>query len=580
MKILIIEDDNFQSLNLKLNLNELGYDDTVIAHDLASVESAINSVHYDLIFCDIRMPDADGISLLSKYISPEMTKGIIISSAVNDSIQKLTMGMCNQLGYEYVSSLPKPFKRGELQSELEKFQNYTKRDATEHESIVLSDQEIVNAIHNQQLFAVYQPQFSFLNGKIEGVEALARLEHPEHGILPPYCFIEQLSRLGLMKQAYDTILTNSVGSLSQVKSNLRLSININNEMLNTDLYDTTVEICERHSFPLEQLTLELTEEQAFIATPLALENLARLNLNGVSFSIDDFGTGYASLEQLIDLPISELKIDRTFITNIVSDYKNQQITKSALQLSQSLGLHCVAEGVEDQETWEYLKQLGIDSCQGFYTGKPMSIHELTELLPNTANSTLESKGKNTQGSVLLFDHLPQRGEAVLKLLERTLVSNTFFFASSIDNFMDSINKPKVNFVIIESEAFQLLSNEDREQLRLSIRKKDGLLISSDATSNKFELVLPVLVKSDSIVNTAKLLIEQIDQTYNAVVKKNKANLSKREQLVAQLLLAGFSNKYISYELDLSPKTVSTFKTRILRKTGVKSIIELANVLSL
>lgn len=580
MKILIIEDDNFQSLNLKLNLNELGYDDIAIAHDLASVTAAITAERYDIIFCDIRLPDADGISLLSKYISPAVAKAVIIASVVDDSVRKLTMGMCSQLGYEYVSALPKPFKREELQSEIEKFQTHIKQDTTKNESAVLSDQEIVSVIQNHQFFAVYQPQFSFLDGKIEGIEALARIEHPMHGILPPCCFLEQISQLGLMKQVYQTILNSSVAALTRIQSNLRLSININNEMLNTALYDTTVEICTQHNFPLEQLTLELTEEQAFNPTPLALENLARLSLNGVRFSIDDFGTGYASLEQLIDLPISELKIDRTFITNIVQDYKNQQITKSALQLAQSLGLHCVAEGIEDQETWEYLKQLGVDSCQGYHTGKPMSIHELSELYPDIATNKVSTGDRNAQGSILFFDHLPLRGEATVKLLERTLVNNPFVFASNIESFLDNIKAPKVNFVIIESEALQPLSNEEREQLRLSIRKKEGLLITSDTSSTNFELVIPVLVKSDSIVSTAKLLIEHINQVYNATVKKNKANLSKREQHVAQLLLAGFSNKYISYELDVSPKTVSTFKTRILQKAGVKSIIELANSLNI
>ncbi|AXY00474.1 EAL domain-containing protein [Vibrio alfacsensis] len=140
-----------------------------------------------------------------------------------------------------------------------------------------------------------------------GVEALARLEHPEYGVLSPSCFLSQVAKLGLMSEFYRSMLAKATTAMSLLNGTIQLSMNINKTLLDGPLYEHTVEICRVTNFPFEALTLELTEEQAYHLTPVALRNLARLSLLGVSFAIDDFGTGYASLEQLIDLPISELK---------------------------------------------------------------------------------------------------------------------------------------------------------------------------------------------------------------------------------------------------------------------------------
>ncbi|AXY00473.1 response regulator [Vibrio alfacsensis] len=121
MKMLIIEDDILQSLNLKLHLNDLGYNNVVIANSLISVQEMTESERYDVIFCDIRMPDADGVALLSTYLTSQLNSAVIIASGVDDNVQKLTKGMCNQLGYSYVGILKKPFSRQDLDMELKRF---------------------------------------------------------------------------------------------------------------------------------------------------------------------------------------------------------------------------------------------------------------------------------------------------------------------------------------------------------------------------------------------------------------------------------------------------------------------------
>ncbi|GAK85252.1 diguanylate cyclase [Vibrio ponticus] len=423
MKTLIIEDDYPQALYLKMLLQDLGYKDIAIASNLESIHNATASTQYDLIFTDIRMPEADGITLLSKKLTPHTTKGVVIVSIVEDSIKELTKGMCHQLGYEYTSILSKPFDVEKLSLELELFLSHVAETKQTEDEFKPKAEDVLSAFQNHSVVPLYQPQFSFSRAELVGVEALARLNHPEHGMLVPSQFLPVLSEHNLLLELYYLILERSTLDLSAILSPPQLSLNIDTDFLDTEFCEKTVEICQRNGFPLENLTLEITEHKAFLPTPTILENLARLNLYGVRFSIDDFGTGYASLDQLIDLPISELKIDRRFVSNVVTNYKHQQLTLAALRLAQALGLSCVAEGIEDQATWEYLKELGVDICQGFYTGAPMSFLELASLHRAVSGEATSWSKEEQYDTIILFDQLQLRGKAIQKLLAKELPLN-------------------------------------------------------------------------------------------------------------------------------------------------------------
>ncbi|WP_305816436.1 EAL domain-containing protein [Photobacterium leiognathi] len=339
----------------------------------------------------------------------------------------------------------------------------------------------------------------------------------------------------------------------------------------------TIEICEQTGFSLTRLTLELTEEQAFSPTSNALENLARLSLYGVKFAIDDFGTGYASLEQLIDLPISELKIDRVFISRLTKDYKHQQLTIAAIRLAQSLGFQCVAEGVENAETWEYLKELGVDVCQGFYTGRPMVIHDLNALHYSAKKSKTKSKSANSVQveSILYFDYLSIRANAIIKLLTKENNHLNILNSTHVEQLRQFLRDLPISLIILESDSFSILSKKEQEELKSLIDNRKKILLCNDSNTEQFPLLAPSVVKQSDISKTSKILSDLIKSTILSQNNSNIMELSKREKDVAQLLIAGFSNKYIAYELDISQKTVSTFKTRIFHKLGIKSLIELA-----
>ncbi len=580
MKTLIIEDDYPQALYLKMLLQDLGYNDITITSNLESIHNATASTQYDLIFTDIRMPEADGITLLSKKLTPNTTRGVVIVSVVDDTIKELTKGMCHQLGYEYTSILSKPFDSEKLSLEIDLFLSHLAESKQTQDEFKPEADDVLSAFRSHSVLPLYQPQFSFNKAELVGVEALARLNHPEHGMLVPSQFLSILSEHNLLLDLYYFMLERSTLDLGTILSPPQLSLNIDTNFLNTEFCEKTVEICQQNGFPLEKLTLEITEHKAFQPTPTVLENLARLNLYGVSFSIDDFGTGYASLNQLIDLPISELKIDRRFVSNVVTNYKHQQLTLAALRLAQALGLSCVAEGIEDQQTWEYLKELGVDICQGFYTGAPMSFLELASLHRAVSGEATSWSKEEQYDTVILFDQLQTRGKAIQKLVAKELSSNPIILASNPSLFIELLNEASNSFVVVDSKSFQSLPDNIRSDISNTVRKRNAVLLVEQGDSSISELVIPTVSSTGDITSTSINLAKYIDSQHNNKKKRNQPKLSQSEQKIAQLLLAGFTNKHICYELDLSPKTVSTFKTRILQKMGVKSIVELARVLNL
>ncbi|WP_305816454.1 EAL domain-containing protein [Photobacterium leiognathi] len=575
MNILIIEDDVLQSLNLKLHLGELGYRDVVIANNIERVKAATNISIFDLIFCDIRMPDADGILLLSSYLKKQMSSAIIIVSAVDDTIKQLTMGMCRQLGYSYVSTLAKPFSREQLTYEINYFNSHLLDTQTSIHTYLPIDIDLKLAFSNNLFFPLYQPQFSFITGELVGVEALVRLEHPKRGIVLPREFLPQINELGLMKELYVFMLKKTTKAIGLMNSPIHLSLNINKELLDWNLFEHTVSICEETGFPLDKLTLELTEEQAYSSTLTALENLARLSLHGVKFAIDDFGTGYASLEQLIDLPISELKIDRVFIARATRDYKHQQLTLAAIRLAKSLGLQCVTEGVENSETWEYLKNIGADICQGHYTGKPMAIHDINALYRASKKTRSQTQSRKNVETIVIFDLQGVRANAMTKILSRENNQFIFITATYIEQLRHLIRDLLVSVIVVDFESFSSLSNKEQEDLKSLVSSRNRIFLVNENRKDDLTNFSPLVIKSEDITKTSKILYENIESMILSRNKKNKMPLSRREENIAQLLLSGVTNKHIAYELDISQKTVSSFKSRIFQKLGVKSLIELA-----
>lgn len=244
--------------------------------------------------------------------------------------------------------------------------------------------DLRRAIDEGQLVLHYQPKADMRTGAIRGVEALLRWTHPEHGTIPPDEFISLAEHTGLIRPLTLFVLEQSLAQLRQWQDEgTDLGIAVNLSVRN--LYDPSfAEEVERllHKWDVRPglVEFEITES-VIMADPMrAMTVLTKLNEMGIGLSLDDFGVGYSSLAYLKRLPVTEIKIDRSFVMNITTDESDALIVRSTIGLARSLGLRVVAEGVETEEAWARLVALGCDIAQGFYLCRPKPAAEITAWL--------------------------------------------------------------------------------------------------------------------------------------------------------------------------------------------------------
>ncbi len=235
--------------------------------------------------------------------------------------------------------------------------------------------DLRRALGDDQLVLHYQPQVELASGRPVGAEGLVRWQHPLRGLLSPREFIAVAERSGLIKDLTSCVLDLGLRDLrrwSEEGRRLSLSLNVSVRSLLDRRFPEEVEtLLARHGVDGKALTLELTESSLMVDPELAKNTMRHLAELGVSVAIDDFGTGYSSLAYLTDLPIGELKIDKTFVRAMGSDTRNAIVVRSTIELAHNLGLRTVAEGIEDAFTFERLRALGCERAQGFHMSEPL-----------------------------------------------------------------------------------------------------------------------------------------------------------------------------------------------------------------
>ncbi|MFF9201403.1 putative bifunctional diguanylate cyclase/phosphodiesterase [Streptomyces sp. NPDC014986] len=229
----------------------------------------------------------------------------------------------------------------------------------------------------------YQPKVRF-DGQVAGLEALVRWVHPERGKVPPDEFIAIAESSGLMPHLTEYVLESALGQVARWRAQglfVPVAVNVSPRDVHTPGFAGSVAArLARHGVPAGALQLEITEHVLLEDPGRAADTLNALTGHGVKMSLDDFGTGYSSLVHLRRLPVSELKIDRSFVARLAIDTEDAEIVRCTVDLAHSLGLLVVAEGVEDDETWERLRDLGCDAVQGWLVAAAMPPDETTAWL--------------------------------------------------------------------------------------------------------------------------------------------------------------------------------------------------------
>ena len=235
--------------------------------------------------------------------------------------------------------------------------------------------ELRVAIEQEELRLYVQPKVDLKTGQVLGGEALVRWLHPQRGLVPPMQFIPFAEQTGFIRQITVWMLETGVQALQRWQEaglSMKLSINLSTrDLLDPTLTDRVRGLLDRHRVSAAWLCLEITESAIMDDPARALQTLQKLHELGVRLSIDDFGTGYSSLAYLKRLPVDELKIDRSFVTNMERDLDDARIVQSTIGLAHNLGLTVVAEGVETDKAWALLARLGCDEGQGYGIGRPM-----------------------------------------------------------------------------------------------------------------------------------------------------------------------------------------------------------------
>ena len=240
--------------------------------------------------------------------------------------------------------------------------------------------EMRQAIGRGELELYFQPQVELPGGRLLGFEALVRWRHPEHVLLPPDQFIPLAERTGLIKPLTQWVLNAALSQLNAWRRSgldLRLSVNLSPRNLHDrSLADRIEQLLESWRIPPERLVLEVTESAILHDPERAFQLLTQLHESGVGLSIDDFGTGYSSLSYLKRLPVAELKVDKSFVIDMLSEESNVVIVRSVVDLAHNLGVGVAAEGIEDEKTLDFLVSLGCDTGQGYYIARPLPPEEL------------------------------------------------------------------------------------------------------------------------------------------------------------------------------------------------------------
>ncbi|MEI6412723.1 MAG: EAL domain-containing protein [Pseudomonadota bacterium] len=380
--ILIIDDDAVIRHQLRLLLSSQGISEVLSVADgrsaLLELERPDNQI--DMLFCDLHMPEMDGIELLRRLAASGFSGGVILISGVEARLLQTTAELVRLQGLNLVGTLQKPVTREALSLLLKSACLKSVVPNPPHRQITVTPEDILDGLKNNEFEIYFQPKVDAATLRPVGVEALARWQRATGEQIPPDIFIKVAEQHGLIGALSEMLLTKAfVGSarLSQAGYPLGLAVNLSAawlfdvrlpEFIQTHLHKTGLRI--------KDIVLEITETGVMADLTSALDVMTRLRLKGFKLSIDDFGTGYSSIDQLQRIPFDELKLDRSFVQRAAQSTSSRTILASSLEMARKLGLTTVAEGVETQADLDLVRGLGCHLVQGWLIAKAMPVEDL------------------------------------------------------------------------------------------------------------------------------------------------------------------------------------------------------------
>ena len=378
IQILIIDDDFFTLKLLIRMLANLGFPHVATCdggqHALNRIDSS--SRHPDLILLDLNMPEMDGVEFVRKLAGHHYAGSLILVSGEDERVLQAAENLVRAHQITLLGSLHKPVTPEGLAALLGKWSPPSQNRPPQAAKEVYGADELRAAIANGELVNYYQPKVAVATGRVVGVEALARWQHPHDGMVLPVQFIGVAEAHGLIDDLTRAVL---ISALDQAKlwqeAGLVLQLAVNVSIANLaslDFADFITGLAATAGVPPQQVVLEVAEGRIMMNDMrVPLETLTRLRLKRFRLSIDDFGSGHSSLAQLRGIPFDELKIDRSLVHCASTDEMIRAKYDASLSIARQLGMEVVAEGVEDRDDWDFLCRTGCDLAQGYFIARPM-----------------------------------------------------------------------------------------------------------------------------------------------------------------------------------------------------------------
>jgi EAL domain-containing protein (putative c-di-GMP-specific phosphodiesterase class I) len=377
IRVLVVDDQSHVRTFARKVLLTMGITNVTEAADGRDALAAVTQpgAWFDLILCDLQMPERDGIETIRSFGALGLESAIVIMSIETERVIETAGMLAGAQGLRVFGTITKPLTAEKLHPILRRLREVPALPVGDN--LNEPGQNFTAAFKNAELFFQYQPKVWMRSGKFAGVEALVRWKQPGFGLRQPESFVPSMEQ----DEQYSGALTDftlretiaCAGRWQQAGRELGIAINLSARAFERlDLPERIAALALDARVPPERLTFEVTETDVARDEVRMVDVAARLRLKGFQLSIDKFGTGQSGLTKLQQLPFNEMKIDRSFVHGCSASAKQRAVVEASIALARSLEMTSVAVGIQQRPDWDLLNELGCDKMQGFFIARPMS----------------------------------------------------------------------------------------------------------------------------------------------------------------------------------------------------------------
>jgi EAL domain-containing protein (putative c-di-GMP-specific phosphodiesterase class I) len=382
-RLLIIDGDERSASVLAAAAREAGFEPTRVSAFEEVAADARGLERFAVLSFDLEQSGLDGIQILRLLGARHCASAVLLVSGLDRRVLDAARRFADAHALQVIGALEKPLDEARVRALLQGFRPVAGALPAARPA-PLTLHELRRGLDDGEVEVHFQPKVRVATLEFSGVEALVRWEPRARGIVPPDTFVGLAERSGVIGQLTRTVMGRAFAQTAAWRSrgfDVRTAINVSPQSLNElELPDILQDLADEHGLHPSSIVVEITEGWREHEEICALDVLTRLRLKGFGLSIDDFGTGYSSMLQLKRLPFNELKLSGSLIHGAAADREARVILESSVGLGRRLGLDLVAEGIERQEDWDLVTELGIDEAQGYFVARPMRADDVPEWL--------------------------------------------------------------------------------------------------------------------------------------------------------------------------------------------------------